>query len=140
MMATNWNTVQKIKRIEAMANKMGFEFSSGRDRYLDGGDSIYLVPLGDALPHYRRGAEVFSGSVEDIGTWLEGLLWARNYDEMLRVSNEKKRTEREQAERNKQLMKTIKSGKLVEGPLGYDDYVHDDIDSDEEDEYDAIPF
>ena len=139
-MATNWNTVQKIKRIETMANTMGFEFSPGRDRYLDGGDSIHLVPLGDALPHYRRGAEIFSGSVEDIGTWLEGLQWARNYDEMLRVSNEKKRTEREQAERNKQLMKTIKSGKLVEGPLGYDDYVHDDIDSDEEDDYDAIPF
>ena len=139
-MATNWNTVKNIKRIEAMANTMGFEFSPGRDRYLDGGEGIYLVPLGDALPHYRRGAEIFSGSVEDIGTWLEGLLWARNYDEMLRVSNEKKRTEREQAERNKQLMKTIKSGKLVEGPLGYDDYVHDDIDSDEEDEYDTIPF
>lgn len=137
-MATNWNTVQKIKRIEAMANKMGFEFSPGRDRYIDGGDSIHLVPLGDALPHYRRGAEIFSGSVEDIGTWLEGLLWARNYDEMLRVSNEKKRTEREQTERNKQLMKTIKSGKLVEGPLGYGD--DDDIDSDEEDEYDTIPF
>ena len=139
-MATNWNTVKNIKRIEAMANTMGFEFSPGRDRYLDGGEGIYLVPLGDALPHYRRGAEIFSGSVEDIGTWLEGLQWARNYDEMLRVSNEKKRTEREQAERNKQLMKTIKSGKLVEGPLGYDDYVHDDIDSDEEDDYDAIPF
>lgn len=139
-MATNWNTVKNIKRIEAMANTMGFEFSPGRDRYLDGGEGIYLVPLGDALPHYRRGAEIFSGSVEDIGTWLEGLQWARNYDEMLRVSNEKKRTEREQAERNKQLMKTIKSGKLVEGPLGYDDYVHDDIDSDEEDEYDTIPF
>ena len=119
-MATNWNTVQKIKRIEAMANKMGFEFSPGRDRYLDGGEGIYLVPLGDALPHYRRGAEIFSGSVEDIGTWLEGLLWARNYDEMLRVSNEKKRTEREQAERNKQLMKTIKSGKKVEGDIGSD--------------------
>ena len=138
-MATNWNTVKNIKRIEAMANTMGFEFSPGRDRYLDGGEGIYLVPLGDALPHYRRGAEIFSGSVEDIGTWLEGLLWARNYDEMLRVSNEKKRTEREQAERNKQLMKTIKSGKLVEGPLGYDEY-DDDIDSDEEDEYDTIPF
>ena len=137
-MATNWNTVQKIKRVEAMANKMGFEFSPGRDRYLDGGEGIYLVPLGDALPHYRRGAEIFSGSVEDIGTWLEGLLWARNYDEMLRVSNEKKRTEREQAERNKQLMKTIKSGKLVEGEIGVNttyDFVNED-----EVEEDDIPF
>ena len=119
-MATNWNTVQKIKRIEAMANKMGFEFSPGRDRYLDGGEGIYLVPLGDALPHYRRGAEIFSGSVEDIGTWLEGLQFARNYDEMLKLSNDKKRAECEQTERNKQLMKMVKTGKKVEGEIRFD--------------------
>lgn len=137
-MATNWNTVQKIKRIEAMANKMGFEFSPGRDRYMDGGDSIQLIPLGDALPHYRRGAEIYSGSVEDIGTWLEGLKFARNYDEMLKLSNDKKRAEREQVERNKQLMKTIKTGKKVEGEIGFDMTPYeigiDDVD------YDAIPF
>lgn len=137
-MATNWNTVKNIKRIEAMANTMGFEFSPGRDRYLDGGEGIYLVPLGDALPHYRRGAEIFSGSVEDIGTWLEGLQWARNYDEMLKLGNEKKRAEREQIERNKQLLQMVKSGKKVEGEIGGDTTY--DFDNDDDVDYDAIPF
>jgi hypothetical protein len=137
-MAVGWNTVQKIKRVEAMANKMGFEFSVGSNHYSDLGDSIHLIPLGDALPHYSRGAEIFSGSVEDIGTWLEGLQWARNYDEMLRVSNEKKRTEREQVERNKQLLQMVKTGKKVEGEIGFDttyDFVNED-----EVEEDDIPF
>ena len=137
-MPTYWNTIQKIKRVEAMANKLGFEFSVGRDQYIDSGDSIHLIPLGDALPHYRRGAEIFSGSVEDIGTWLEGLQFARNYDEMLKLGNDKKRAEREQVERNKQLMKTIKTGKKVEGDIGFDMTPYeigvDDVD------YDAIPF
>ena len=136
-MPTYWNTIQKIKRVEAMANKMGFEFSVGRDHYIDSGDSIHLIPLGDSLPHYRRGAEIFSGSVEDIGTWLEGLQFARNYDEMLKLSNDKKRAEREQTERNKQLMKMVKTGKKVEGDIGFDitPYeISDDVD------YDEIPF
>jgi hypothetical protein len=137
-MATYWNTIQKIKRVEALANKMGFEFSVGRGRYIDSGDSIHLIPLGDALPHYRRGAEIYSGSVEDIGTWLEGLQWARNYDEMLKLGNDRKRAEREQVERNKQLMKTIKTGKKVEGDIRFDMTPYeigvDDVD------YDEIPF
>jgi hypothetical protein len=137
-MPTYWNTIQKIKRVEAMANKMGFEFSPGRDHYIDSGDSIHLIPLGDSLPHYRRGAEIFSGSVEDIGTWLEGLLWARNYDEMLRVSNEKKRTEREQVERNKQLLQMVKTGKKVEGEIGFDTTY--DFANEDEVEEDDIPF
>ena len=137
-MAVGWNTVQKIKRVEDMAFEMGFEFSAGSNHYSDLGDSIHLIPLGDALPHYRRGAEIYSGSVEDIGTWLEGLQWARNYDEILRLSNTKKRAEREQVERNKQLMKTIKTGEKVEGNIGVDMIPYeigvDDVDADE------IPF
>jgi hypothetical protein len=137
-MAVGWDTVQKIKRVEDMANKMGFEFSIGGNHYSDLGDSIHLVPLGDALPHYRRGADIYSGSIEDIGTWLEGLQWARTYDTMLRISSDKKREEREQVERNKQLMKTIKTGKKVDGEIGFDitpyEVGEDDVD------YDAIPF
>jgi hypothetical protein len=137
-MPTYWNAIQKIKRVEAMANKMGFEFSAGRDLYIDSGDSIHLIPLGDALPHYSRGAEIFSGSVEDIGTWLEGLQWARNYDEMLKLGNEKKRSEREQVERNRQLLQMVKTGKKVEGEFRFDitpyEVSVDDVD------YDEIPF
>ena len=138
-MAVGWNTVQKIKRVEDMANKMGFEFSAGSDRYIDGGDSIHLIPLGDALPHYRRSAEIYSGSVEDIGTWLEGLQWARTYDIMLRISSDKKREEREQVERNRQLMKMVKTGKKVEGDIGFDITPYE-IGNEDEVEEDDIPF
>ena len=144
-MTTNWNKLQQIKRIEAMANKMGFEFSPGRDRYLDGGDSIHLVPLGDALPHYSRGAEIYCGTIEDIELWLKGIEWAREYDEMLKLSTDKKRVEREQVERNKQLMQMVKTGKKVDGSYVSIDNTYFGLENaydgeDGEIDYDAIPF
>jgi hypothetical protein len=138
-MAVGWNTVQKIKRVEDMANKMGFEFSIGSNHYSDLGDAIHLVPLGDALPHYRRGADIYSGSIDDIDTWLTGLEWARTYDMMLRISSDKKRNECEQVERNRQLMKMVKTGKKVEGDIGFDITPYEIVNEDEVTE-DDIPF
>ena len=42
---------------------------------------------------------------------------AREYDMMLRLSDEKKRTAAEQKERNRQLLKILKENKLPEGLL-----------------------
>lgn len=120
-MSTNWNKVQQIKRVEITANGLGFELTSGRDTWTDqGGALIYLVPLDDKFPHYSRGAEIYQGTIEDIDIWLKGLEWARTYDMMLRISNDKKRNEREQVERNRQLMKMVKTGKKVSGDIGSD--------------------
>jgi hypothetical protein len=141
-MTTNWSKLQQIKRVEELATSLGFELTAGRDTWQrDGGNLIYLVPLDDKLPHYSRGAEIYQGTIEDISIWLDGLKWAHEYDEMIKLSSDKKRAEREQVERNRQLLKTIKTGKLAQGKLGVDgDEAVDDIDSDEEDEYDQIPF
>jgi hypothetical protein len=67
------------------------------------------------LPIYSRDAELFVGSLETLETWLHGVRWAREYDMMLRLSDEKKRSTAEQKERNKNLMRTIKESKLVTG-------------------------
>jgi hypothetical protein len=69
----------------------------------------------DALPIYSRDAELFIGSVERLEDWLAGVRWAREYDMMLKLSDEKKRIHAEQKERNRQLMRTLKEGKRVEG-------------------------
>jgi hypothetical protein len=138
MMATNWNKLQQIERVVANANRLGFDLTVGRDTYQrDGGNLIYLVPLDDKFPHYSRGAEIFCGSIEDIDLWLKGIEWAREYDEMLRLSTDKKRNEREQVERNKQLMQMVKTGKKVDG--SYVGPFENDYEDTEVD-YDAIPF
>ena len=122
-MALGWNDVQRMKRVEAQADALGMKFTSensGRS-WVDiggGGETICLRPKDDYLPHYHRDARLFSGTVEQIEDWLKGITWAREYDSMLKISNDDKRTAKEQVERNKHLLKTIKTGKLVTGKLG----------------------
>jgi hypothetical protein len=43
--------------------------------------------------------------------FMQGILWARNYDDMLKVSDVKKRERKEQDERNKQMIRLLKSEK-----------------------------
>jgi hypothetical protein len=115
-MSTNWNTVQLIRNVEAGANSMGFELAPGRDTWgSNSGTLIYVVPLDDKLPHYSRGAEIFQGTIEDISIWLKGIRHAREYDEMIKLSNNTKRIEREQIECNRQLMQMVKTGKKIDG-------------------------
>jgi hypothetical protein len=99
---------------------------------------IYVKPKDDCLPHYSRDAQLYCGTLESIETWLEGLQFARNYDETLKLGNDKKRSEREQVERNRQLLQMVKTGKKVEGKIGVDitpyEISVDDVD------YDEIPF
>jgi hypothetical protein len=114
---SGWNTIQRIKHIEEQVDKLGFEFSKSKhsDRSEDHG-ALSLVPKDhEALPIYSRDAELFVGSLERLEDWLAGVRWAREYDSMLKLSDEKKRAAAEQKERNRQLMRTLKEGKRVEG-------------------------
>lgn len=121
-MVIGWDEVQRMKRVEAKANELGFMFATGSYSYgQDVISYICLKPKDDCLPHYSRNAEIFTGTLEEINNWLRGIEWARSYDDMLKLSNGKKRQEREQVERNKQLLKTIKTGKLAEGTVGATD-------------------
>jgi hypothetical protein len=119
-MALGWDDVQRMKRVEAKAEELGFKFSSANYNYGNSGNISYisLKPKEDCLPHYSRDADIFIGTLEEINTWLTGVEWARSYEELLKLSNDKKRSEKEQAERNRQLLRTIKTGRKVEGVVG----------------------
>jgi hypothetical protein len=53
----------------------------------------------DAVPIYARDTEVFRGTLEELEVWLRGVEWARDYDRMLRISDDKKRAQGEDRER-----------------------------------------
>jgi len=116
---SGWNTIQRIKRIEEAIDKLGFKFTKSKHTdWTDDHGSLSLIPKdADALPIYSRDAELFVGSLERLEDWLAGVRWAREYDTMLRISDEKKRNAAEQKERNRQLMRTLKEGKRVEGTV-----------------------
>jgi hypothetical protein len=116
---SGWNTIQRIRRVEQAIDILGFKFSKSKHSdWTDDHGALSLVPKDpDALPIYSRDAELFIGSVERLEDWLAGVQWARDYDAMLKLSDEKKRVGAEQKERNRQLMRTLKEGKRVEGTV-----------------------
>jgi hypothetical protein len=114
-----WNTIQRIRNIEEKIDKLGFKFSKSKHSdWSEDHGALSLVPKDhEALPIYSRDAELFVGSLERLEDWLAGVRWAREYDMMLRLSDEKKREAAEQKEKNRQLMRTLKEGKRVEGEI-----------------------
>jgi hypothetical protein len=122
-MAIGWDDIQRMKRVEAKADELGFVFEANPYIYSGswigeaGSGQIYVKPKDECLPHYSRDTYFFNGSLEQIDYWLQGLEWARNYDQLLKLSDPKKRAAKEQLERNKQLMRTIKNGKLATGTM-----------------------
>jgi hypothetical protein len=116
---SGWETIQRIKRVEQLVDELGFKFAKSKHSdWSDNHGALSLKPKDpDALPIYSRDAELFIGTVERLEDWLAGVRWAREYDMMLKLTDEKKRTAAEQKERNRQLMRTLKEGKRVEGAV-----------------------
>ena len=114
---SGWNTIQRIKRVEQAVDEIGFKFSKSKHSdWTEDHGALSLVPKDpDALPIYSRDAELFVGSLERLEDWLAGVRWAREYDMMLKLGDNEKRAKAEQRERNRQLMRTLKEGKRVEG-------------------------
>jgi hypothetical protein len=116
---SGWNTIQRIRNIEEKIDKLGFKFSKSKHSdWSEDHGALSLVPKDhEALPIYSRDAELFVGSLERLEDWLAGVRWAREYDMMLKLSDEKKRSAAEQKEKNRQLMRTLKEGRRVEGTV-----------------------
>ncbi len=110
---SGWNQIQQVRKLEERADKLGLKFTAYKhdDMY---GESVALVPKDkDVLPIYARDAVMFAGSLEGAAYWMQGVMWAREYDRMAVDRNlDKKRERKEQDERNKQMVKILKEEKL----------------------------
>ena len=106
-----WNTIERIRRIEQQIDALGFKFAKSKHNdWSEDHGALSLVPTdADSLPIYNRDAELFVGSVERLEDWLAGMRWARDYDRMIKLSDDKKRARKEQDERNRQLARTLKT-------------------------------
>lgn len=103
-----YNAVLSLRRLEAEVDKLGFMLCApkhGNWGTADYDDRVAVKPKdADSLPIYSRDAELFTGSLEQLRIWVQGVQWARQYDEMLKLSDEKKRTKKEDHERGRQLI------------------------------------
>jgi hypothetical protein len=100
---SGYETFMRFKRIEEIANKMGFRLGNPKHGWSsDTRDTVSLYPKDDALPVYNRDAEIFCGSFDQVQTFLTGWERAQQYDMLLRLSDEKKRKKAEEKEVERQ--------------------------------------
>jgi hypothetical protein len=108
---TGWVTIQEIRWLEAELDNLGFKVVQphlGSER-----DAVSVVPKdSDSLPMYSRDAKIYTGSIEGLRYWIQGLTWARQYDMMLKLSDDKKRDRKEHEERNRQLIRRLRDEEL----------------------------
>ncbi len=106
---TGYADILRIRRLEEEVAKLGMRMGNPKHGYYSNeyGDALSLYPLDNELPTFSRDAEVFTGSLEQLEVWLRGLEFARRYDFLLRVSDDKKRARKEQDLKNKHLLEAI---------------------------------
>jgi hypothetical protein len=100
-----YQAVLALRRLEQEVDKLGFMLCAPRSGW--GGDDyndlVAIKPKDkDSLPIYNRDAELFTGSIDQLRVWLQGVAWARQYDSMLKLSDDKKRLKKEDEERARQ--------------------------------------
>lgn len=106
-----YQSVLALRRLEEEIDKLGFMLCAPKSGW--GGDDFNNLAAikpkdEDALPIYARDAEIFRGTLEELRVWVRGVHWAREYDRMLKVSDDKKRTVKEDHERGRQLIAKLK--------------------------------
>ena len=110
---SGWNQIQQVHKLEERADKLGLKFTAYKhdDMY---GENVALIPKdSDTLPIYSRDAVMFAGSLEGAAYWMQGVMWAREYDRLaVDRKMDAKRARKEQDERNRQLMKMLKDEKI----------------------------
>lgn len=112
---SGYHTILRMRRLEEEVAKLGFMFAHPKHRYGDEQDMVALKPIdADTVPIYSRDAEIFCGTLEQLEVWLRGVAWARDYDMLLKVSDEKRRARKEQDVRNRLLMQRLKNEKVVQ--------------------------
>lgn len=111
-----YNAVLTLRRLEADVDALGFMLCAPRHGNWGGddfNDRVAIKPKdADSLPIYNRDAELFVGTLDQLRVWLTGVQWAREYDMMLKLSDEKKRAVKEDAERARQF--SAKQKKLLD--------------------------
>jgi|688.fasta_scaffold04955_38 hypothetical protein len=113
-MVAGWQLLKSFRDVEERANKIGLKFAPSKYSGMEF-DTIALMPLDEHLPVYNREAEIFAGTLQDIDKWLRGVEWARNYDDIMKVSTHDKRQTAESKYQQRELLKVIREGEKSKG-------------------------
>jgi hypothetical protein len=98
--AVGMNMIERIDQVRELADFFGFRLDRRpHSGFGDSGiDVIALYPKDSRLPTYSRDACLFTGSLSDVENFLDGIRWARKYDNMIGATSDKRREQYEAKE------------------------------------------
>ena len=102
---SGYSTYKQWQAIEEQAKMLGFRLGSPRGSGWTMGehsDLVTLYPADEALPIYNREADLFTGTFGQVQSFLAGWIRSREYDRMLRMTDDKRRKKFEDAEVQRQ--------------------------------------
>lgn len=112
---SGYQTYNRWKRIEDFADKLGFRLGNPRHGNWgltpiinwgrgdnDHTDVVSIYPKDNALPVFNPDAEIFSGTFAQLENFLLGWERSQQYDSLLRMTDEKRRKQFEDKERERQ--------------------------------------
>lgn len=100
-MTIGYNTILRLNRAAENAKSLGFKFGPTR---VGVSDALSLYPNDEALPNYTRDAELFTGELSQVESFLTGVLWSRQYLTMLGLVSNSKIDRKEQNVRHRKLL------------------------------------
>lgn len=110
---TGYAAIQLIDTVRKTARKIGLKVVK------DGNYNEHVVALvpstKESLPIYFRDAAMFVGSIEECMVWLRGVMWARSYDAMIKLSTDDERKKKEKGVIQRQMLQILKDGKKAAG-------------------------
>ena len=111
---SGFQMIQKVKRLEEELFALGFRWGYPKHGWgsSDEVDRISIFPRDDELPVYNREAALFTGTIHELDRWLQGVKWAREYDMLMKVADDARRSKKEQDLRNKNLIKMMKNEEI----------------------------
>ena len=103
----DYTVYNQIKKFEVQAAKLGFKIVPYK--YSDSTKSqlISIMPVDEMYPIYARDAQIFTGTVEELQSFMHGMEWMKKYLTMVGATNEKTIDRKEKDWRNRELMKQM---------------------------------
>ena len=97
-----YDLVIKLNQLQQNLAQLGFKLAKSKFHDIN---YAAIMPLNDdALPVYARDTDIYCGTLDEIEVWVRGAMWARDYDKMIKLSNQEKRERKEQDVRNQILV------------------------------------
>jgi len=101
--------LRSLEKLKLALDDLGLRMAAPKYGMRDR-DVVALVPKdAHSLPMYSRELELFVGDLDEVAYWVEGVQWARNYDQALFGKNlNKNREKKENSVRHRRLVDILK--------------------------------